>query len=51
MVPAVCDDDVPVLRHGDALRAVQRARQRVDERQEGARGVKHLRKVKCSLVC
>ena len=46
VVSAVCDDDVSVLRHGDALRAVQRARQSVDEGQEGARRVKHLRKVK-----
>ena len=44
MVPAVGDHDVPVLRHGHALGTVQRAGEGVDEGEEGAGRVKHLKR-------
>ena len=44
MVAAVGDHDVPVLRHGHALGTVQRAGEGVDEGEEGAGRVKHLKR-------
>ena len=44
VVSAVGDHDVPVLRHSDALRPVERAREGVDEGEEGSGRVEHLRR-------